>query len=106
MILARLPRSDKTAAWRGRTKLNPLVLAAARLIHVLPKGFHRVRHYGLLASANRAANIAHERELLAAPADGQPARKMLQRSVDLPARASCEHENEYESERTRYETRH
>ena len=26
------------------------------LIHVLPKGFHRIRHYGLLASANRAAN--------------------------------------------------
>ena len=28
------------------------------LIHVLPKGFHRIRHYGLLASTNRAANIA------------------------------------------------
>jgi hypothetical protein len=35
------------------------------LLHVLPKGFHRIRHYGLLASANRAANIAHARELLA-----------------------------------------
>jgi len=38
------------------------------LIHVLPKGFHRIRHYGLLASANRAANIAHARNLLAVPA--------------------------------------
>jgi hypothetical protein len=37
------------------------------LLHVLPKGFHRIRHYGLLASANRAANIAHARELLAMP---------------------------------------
>ena len=37
------------------------------LIHVLPKGFHRIRHYGLLASGNRAANIAHARELLAVP---------------------------------------
>jgi Putative transposase/Transposase zinc-binding domain len=37
------------------------------LIHVLPKGFHRIRHYGLLASTNRAANIAHARELLAVP---------------------------------------
>ena len=37
------------------------------LIHVLPKGFHRIRHYGLLASANRTANIAHARELLAMP---------------------------------------
>jgi Putative transposase/Transposase zinc-binding domain len=37
------------------------------LIHVLPKRFHRIRHYGLLASGNRAANIAHARELLAIP---------------------------------------
>jgi hypothetical protein len=37
------------------------------LIHVLPKGLHRIRHYGLLASPNRAANIAHARELLAVP---------------------------------------
>jgi hypothetical protein len=37
------------------------------LIHVLPKGFHRIRHYGLLASTNRAANIAHARMLLAVP---------------------------------------
>jgi hypothetical protein len=37
------------------------------LIHVLPKGFHRIRHYGLLASTNRAANMAHARELLAVP---------------------------------------
>jgi hypothetical protein len=37
------------------------------LIHVLPKGFHRIRHYGLLASSHRATNIAHARELLAMP---------------------------------------
>jgi hypothetical protein len=34
------------------------------LLHVLPKGFHRIRHYGLLANGNRAANIARARELL------------------------------------------
>jgi Putative transposase len=38
------------------------------LIHVLPKGFHRIRHYGLLANDNRSENIAHARELLGAPA--------------------------------------
>jgi hypothetical protein len=38
------------------------------LIHVLPRGFHRIRHYGLLASGNRAANIARARALLAVPA--------------------------------------
>ena len=37
------------------------------LLHVLPKGFHRIRHYGLLASATRKANIARARDLLAAP---------------------------------------
>jgi hypothetical protein len=38
------------------------------LMHVLPKGFHRIRHYGLFANGNRAANIARARELLAMPA--------------------------------------
>ena len=35
------------------------------LIHVLPSGFHRIRHYGLLASGTRAAAVARARELLA-----------------------------------------
>jgi hypothetical protein len=34
------------------------------LIHVLPKGFHRIRHYGLFAGSNRAETIAAARELL------------------------------------------
>jgi hypothetical protein len=37
------------------------------LIHVLPHGFHRIRHYGLFASAGRADNIARARELLNLP---------------------------------------
>ena len=37
------------------------------LIHVLPKGFHRIRHYGLLGNTNRAANIEHARKLLVMP---------------------------------------
>jgi len=37
------------------------------LLHVLPKGFHRIRHYGLLASAGCKANIARARELMAVP---------------------------------------
>lgn len=36
------------------------------LIHVLPDGFHRIRHYGLLASATRKTNIAKIRMLLGA----------------------------------------
>ena len=37
------------------------------LLHVLPKGFHRIRHYGLLASAGRKANLMRARALLAVP---------------------------------------
>ena len=37
------------------------------LIHVLPKGFHRIRHYGLCAKAAGTDNIARARELLAGP---------------------------------------
>jgi ssDNA-binding Zn-finger/Zn-ribbon topoisomerase 1 len=35
------------------------------LMHVLPSGFHRIRHYGLLAGSKRSNNIARARELLA-----------------------------------------
>jgi len=42
------------------------------LVHVLPQGFHRIRHYGLLASAGRKANVARARELLAVPATAGP----------------------------------
>jgi hypothetical protein len=38
------------------------------LIHVLPKGLHRIRHYGLLANGQREANLAKTRALLAMPA--------------------------------------
>jgi len=37
------------------------------LLHVLPKGFHRIRHYGLLASAGCKANIVRAKELIAGP---------------------------------------
>ncbi len=47
------------------------------LIHVLPDGFHRIRHYGLLASAARKANIAKIRVLLGEVVP--PSRTVLQR---------------------------
>jgi hypothetical protein len=37
------------------------------LIHVLPDGFHRIRHYGLLANGNQTGNIALARRLLVLP---------------------------------------
>jgi hypothetical protein len=38
------------------------------LIHVLPSGFHRIRHYGLFANGGRAENLARARRLLVMPA--------------------------------------
>jgi hypothetical protein len=38
------------------------------LIHVLPQGFHRIRHYGLFVGAAKAEHIAAVRKLLGAPA--------------------------------------
>jgi hypothetical protein len=51
------------------------------LIHVLPDGFHRIRHYGLFANANRAGNIALARRLLGVP---DPARRHA-KTLDLEA---------------------
>ena len=44
------------------------------LLHVLPRGFHRIRHYGLLAASSRKAGLALARELLAVapPAGADP----------------------------------
>jgi hypothetical protein len=56
--------------WKTMT-LTPHEFIRRFLIHVLPKGFHRIRHYGLFANANRAANIARARELLAVPPPSQ-----------------------------------
>jgi hypothetical protein len=39
------------------------------LIHVLPGGFHRIRHYGLLANSGRRDNLKRARELLAEQTD-------------------------------------
>jgi hypothetical protein len=38
------------------------------LLHILPDGFQRIRHYGLLGNRHRAENLARCRELLAVPA--------------------------------------
>jgi hypothetical protein len=38
------------------------------LIHVLPQGFHRIRHYGLFANGERTGNLARARQLLDMPA--------------------------------------
>src|SRR5271165_6870879 len=53
----------------GRTRYKTMTLQASEfmrrfLLHVLPAGFHRIRHYGLLANPVRRANLAKVRDLL------------------------------------------
>ena len=53
----------------GADRQQTMTLAADEfvrrfLLHVLPKGFHRIRHYGLLAGATRKAHLEHARQLL------------------------------------------
>ena len=54
---------------KGKTRYKTMTLSAEEfmrrfLLHVLPSGFHRIRHYGLLANAARRNNLARARELL------------------------------------------
>jgi hypothetical protein len=78
---SRLIRSDEhgvTFRWKdyrahGRTRYKAMTLRTEEfmrrfLLHVLPSGFHRIRHYGLLANAHRKVQIATARELLHQPA--------------------------------------
>jgi hypothetical protein len=63
----------------GKTRYKAMTLGADEfmrrfLLHVLPSGFHRIRHYGLLANAGRRAQLAQARELLhVVPATVEPA---------------------------------
>jgi hypothetical protein len=74
--LIALDNNAVTFKWKdyrieGRDRYKVMTLASDEfirrfLIHVLPHGFHRIRHYGLFASSMRADNITRARQLLAA----------------------------------------
>jgi Putative transposase/Transposase zinc-binding domain len=62
---------------KGRTRYKTMTLAAEEfmrrfLLHVLPGGFHRIRHYGLFANAGRRENLSKIRELLHVVPDAKP----------------------------------
>jgi hypothetical protein len=56
-------RVDGPGRWKTM-RLHPHEFIRRFLMHVLPKGFHRIRHYGLFANADRAENIAIARAIL------------------------------------------
>ncbi len=78
---------------KGRDRLKTMTLDPAEFIrrfltHVLPTGFHRIRHYGLFASAVRAQNIARARQLLATPnATPEHSRAKPDAGAECPAAA-------------------
>ena len=73
----------------GRDRYKQMTLATDEfirrfLIHVLPKGLHRIRHYGLLARGACADNIARARKLLAvARPEGQPTTAAIEPSKPI-----------------------
>jgi Putative transposase/Transposase zinc-binding domain len=64
-------RRDEPERQRIMT-LHPHEFIRRFLLHVLPRGFHRIRHYGLLAASTRKASLARARELLAVPQPPEP----------------------------------
>jgi hypothetical protein len=65
---------DYRANGRERQKLMTLAtdeFIRRFLLHILPHGFHRIRHYGLFANSRRAANLALARQLINMPSEGQ-----------------------------------
>ena len=56
----------KSGAKQNTMRLSTNEFIRRFLIHVLPDGFHRIRHYGLLASSRRKSNIDKVRALLGA----------------------------------------
>jgi len=72
--LVRLDEHGVTFRWKdyrakAQARTKTMTLSADEfmrrfLLHVLPSGFHRIRHYGLLANAGRRENLARARELL------------------------------------------
>jgi hypothetical protein len=75
--LVALDERGVTFRWKdyrehGRTRHKTMTLATEEfmrrfLLHVLPSGFHRIRHYGLLANGHRKTQIATARKLLHQP---------------------------------------
>ncbi len=80
---------------KGRTRYKTMTLATAEfmrrfLLHVLPQGFHRIRHYGLLANAGRKENLAVARQLLHQPAPA-PAEPQQATTGSPPPTFVCRH---------------
>ena len=84
---------------KNRTRYKTMTLPAEEfmrrfLLHVLPSGFHRIRHYGLLGNAQRKISLTTARALLQAPAaatDHHPCARTASSSASNPPTFLCRH---------------
>ena len=81
-------RIDGPGRWKTM-RLHPHEFMRRFLMHVLPKGFHRIRHYGLFANANRADNIATARALLGVAQPAGDPQKPQDSEPDAPRVLPC-----------------
>ena len=75
--------SVKNYRVEGHARYTTMTLDAAEfirrfLMHVLPKGFHRIRHYGLLATGARAENVERARACSMPRREGDAERPRIQ----------------------------
>jgi hypothetical protein len=86
---------DWTQGNRRRTLSLPAQTFIERfLLHVLPKGFKRIRHYGLIGPAHKAARLAAARAALDAPAPDPVVVESVEafmRRIDQHQRMRCPH---------------
>ena len=83
---------------KGRTRYKNMTLTHTEfirrfLLHVLPSGFHRIRHYGLLGNGRRKTDLATVRELLRAP-------------IQLPVSAEDPHDAPHNAQQPVFICRH
>jgi hypothetical protein len=81
---------------KGRTRHKAMTLSPEEflrrfLLHVLPSGFHRIRHYGLLSNGSRKVSLAAVRQLLGAHADATPALAANDEPDSRPPSFVCRH---------------
>jgi Putative transposase len=81
-------RADGPRRWKTM-RLHPHEFIRRFLLHVLPKGFHRIRHYGLLASANRGECIATARARLGVASPAVDPEKQPDITPDTPRVLPC-----------------
>jgi hypothetical protein len=99
--LVALDEHGVTFRWKdyrvdGRTRNKTMTLQADEfvrrfLLHVLPGGFHRIRHYGLLANPSRRENLATTRELLDVVPNSVGLSANVVSTVEIPPTFVCRH---------------